>query len=450
MIKKFQNCKLRTQFVLIILSAGLFCYILFSFLWGKRYNAFYRLNDLCHFYPQLSDDKFWTVLYDEALKYHVPDSEEDTEAIAEMEDFFALTDQYTGIYLYSLDEGLFLCGKTPPVMENSVFRSFFDFGYRISGGEGESPVTFPLQFKNKKATVHIIFYHSSFFLFPYCFFLLALCIGFFLLAVILFINRKIKQIIVLKNDVLVMAGGDLSRAFPDYHNNEIGILSRELDHLRVAFHETIQAEQASRKANQDLITALSHDLRTPLTILTGYLEVLRLKMGHQTETDYLDRCLEKTKDLKDMTDRMFEYALVFEENETFDLELLPAAFFVECLSDNIDFLRLTGFSCIFETSGCKDFSASVSGDQTLIKRIFHNLFSNVLKYGDKTEAVSVSMQITSDTLQILLKNKVKADHTNIESTQIGLKSVEKMVSLLGGKILFSGQSEYFSVLISFY
>lgn len=450
MIKKFQNCKIHTQFAIVILTTGVFCYLLFSFFWGKRYENFSYLNDTFHFYPQLTDDKFWENLYDEALKYDIPTSENDTETISKMESFFELTDQYTGIYLYGLEDGMFICGKSPVSMENTFFRNFFDFGYRITGGEGETPINFPLQFKNGMANVHIIFYHSSFFLYPYCVVLLVICIGLFLLGVILFVNTKMKQIITLKNHVLVMSGGDLSQPFPNYYNNEIGILSQELDHLRIAFHDNIQAEQASRKANQDLITALSHDLRTPLTILNGYLEVMKVKKSKDMEDDYLNRCLQKTRDIKEMTERMFEYALVFEENETPETSLLPISFFVECLSGNVDFLKLTGFSCFLEIHSDEKMSTSVSGDQTMVKRIFHNLFSNILKYGDKNESVYVSMNTTADTIKIFLKNKVKEEHANIESTKIGLKSVEKMVSLLNGKILFSDRKEYFSVVILFH
>ena len=96
-----------------------------------------------------------------------------------------------------------------------AFRSFFDFGYALTDGEGETPISFPIQFKNEMAQVHITFYHSSFFLYPYCMVLLVVCIGLFLFLV-LFCQPEMKQIIRLKDDVLVMAGGDLSHPFPDY------------------------------------------------------------------------------------------------------------------------------------------------------------------------------------------------------------------------------------------
>ena len=68
---------------------------------------------------------------------------------------------------------------------------------------------------------------------------------------------------------------------------------------------------------------MSHDLRTPLTILNGYLEVLRLNRNPEMHEEYLKRCLQKTSDIREMTDRMFEYALVFEEGEEPKVKEIP-------------------------------------------------------------------------------------------------------------------------------
>ena len=102
-----------------------------------------------------------------------------------------------------------------------------------------------------------------------------------------------------------------------------------------SLNENIVREQESRKANQDLITALSHDLRTPLTILTGYLEVLRLGRTPEKQADYLDRCLKKASDIKELTDQMFSYALVSEEQETPDMSWLSTDYIFQCIQETI-------------------------------------------------------------------------------------------------------------------
>ncbi len=85
----------------------------------------------------------------------------------------------------------------------------------------------------------------------------------------------------------------------------------------------------------------------------------------------------------------------------------------------------------------------------MLKRIFNNLFSNILKYGEKSVPVSLSLTIEEGELKIQLKNKVKKVSADIESNHIGLKSVEKMMALLGGRMLCSENAQEFTVRLSF-
>ena len=266
-----------------------------------------------------------------------------------------------------------------------------------------------------------------------------------------FISRKLVQISKIEDGILQMASGDLKTPLPQYPGDEIGILSSELNQLRISLADTLQQEQASRQANQDLITALSHDLRTPLTILNGYLEVLQLKKSPEMEEEYLKRCLQKTRDIKDMTDRMFEYALVYEENETPNIEFLPYTFFYDRLKENTDYIHLAGFSSkitsdLTENNSCVLFA----GDATMLKRIFHNLFSNILKYGDKSSPVLITISYEAGELKIRLKNKIKTTDFPVQSTHIGLRSVEKMMSLLNGQLLYSDQKQEFAIQLTFF
>ena len=68
-----------------------------------------------------------------------------------------------------------------------------------------------------------------------------------------------RQISKIEHGVLQMASGDLKTALPQYPGDEIGILSSKLNQLRITLADTLQQEQESRQANQDLITALSHE-----------------------------------------------------------------------------------------------------------------------------------------------------------------------------------------------
>ena len=252
-----------------------------------------------------------------------------------------------------------------------------------------------------------------------------------------------------------MSGGDLETPVSSFGGDELGSLANELDHLRLALSETIRQEQESRTANQDLITAMSHDLRTPLTVLTGYLEVLHLGHNPSKHEEYVNRCLQKTSDLRELTDRMFEYALVFDDRTAAQITEIPSDFLYRCINENTEYLRLTGRTVHIMSDG--RFSASlhasdrpfddgeparplplprfsILADSMMLKRVFSNLFSNIIKYGDKKEPVEITGSLEDSKFVIILKNAIKLDASNIESNQIGLKSVSKMLTQNGRKL----------------
>lgn len=275
-----------------------------------------------------------------------------------------------------------------------------------------------------------------------------------------------RSVILLKQTIQQMASGDLKSYVPKFYQDEIGILAHELDGLRTALSETLIREQESQKANQDLISALSHDLRTPLTILNGYLEVAKLNKIPEMQTEYLNRCLSKSDEIREITDRIFEYAYVYEETETPTLTPLPVRLLSQHLEENAGFLRLMGFTVntdlqkgafspfLPSDSGCclpnrigQSDPLYFAGDKTLIKRIFNNLFSNIIKYGSKKEPINIIGSADCRKISVVLENTVKPDFSGIESTRIGLKSVRKMLALMDGTLETTGSLETFTAIL---
>lgn len=295
-------------------------------------------------------------------------------------------------------------------------------------------------------TVMVWFYHRVRFIYPYCIFSLTVSIGLFFTVILFFIKKKMNLVAELKDEILRMAAGNLRDSVPNMGQDEIGIIAEELDNLRAALQDTLVREKESRRANQDLITAMSHDLRTPLTILNGYLEVLRLNRNPEMHEEYLKRCLQKTSDIREMTDRMFEYALVFEEGEEPKVKEIPIKFFRDCINEHSDFIRLAGFQTEMEYTYVERW---ITGDKGMIKRILSNLFSNILKYGDKSSPVFIKGSFTKQSYILEISNTVKQQNTGVESNHIGLMSVEKMMHQLGGESTFSEKNGSFSVELKF-
>ena len=77
-----------------------------------------------------------------------------------------------------------------------------------------------------------------------------------------------------------MSQGDLSHAMTIMSHDELAILAQEMDTLRITLASNYQNEARIKEAHQEMITCLSHDLRTPLTALRGYLDILCFS-GHK-------------------------------------------------------------------------------------------------------------------------------------------------------------------------
>ena len=85
----------------------------------------------------------------------------------------------------------------------------------------------------------------------------------------------------------------------------------------------------------------------------------------------------------------------------------------------------------------------------MLKRIFNNLFSNILKYGEKKSPVQVTAEIQKQKYIIQITNRIKQEHSRTGSNNIGLKSVQKMMQLLDGEMDIKKESDTFTVLLFF-
>lgn len=134
----------------------------------------------------------------------------------------------------------------------------------------------------------------------------------------------------------------------------------------------------------------------------------------------------------------------------------------QTLRENCDFIRIAGFTVsednrweeknsIQQKFQSPDHTAEtmVYGDEILIKRIFSNLFSNILKYGDKRDTVSVKLYPERGSLRISIQNRIRENAAETESTRIGLRSARRMVELHHGELYTFVDTNIYHVCITF-
>lgn len=438
-----KSWKISIKLLILLIIMGAASLGLFWFLWVHQADAASLLEN-SGLVKWFDSEEFVEDIQREAGKYSVPEAEDDAEGQKEIQPFFdSVTDEYTGVYIYGQDDGMYRCGRIADIMGVYPFGSLMSVSQDILGNQyGEVAV----EFRNGTFDVIYYSYHRSQFIYPYMFFSILLCVFVFLSGVLIFIGRVMKRIFKVKDKITDMAQGDLAHPVPYCGEDEVGMLAKELDSLRNTLDMNIKKEESVRRANRDLITAISHDLRTPLTVLGGYLNILKLKRCPEDARDaYIEKCIRKTEDIRVLTDRMFEYALVYEVDESADLKQMPVSVLNDILEENCEFIRLAGFT-VEQTLALSE--GTMFGDEIMLKRIFSNLFSNIIKYGDKKHRVTVEAERAHGKTRIVLSNGIRSAGAEVESSRIGLKSTEKMVRMHRGSMHIERENNTYIVNIN--
>ena len=266
-----------------------------------------------------------------------------------------------------------------------------------------------------------------------CEILLTLCIvwwfpGFFLLN-----SRKIvRYVVLLSEEIQAMEGGDLDHPITIRGSDEITTLASCLDSMRVTLRQQQEEEAQAAAKVKNLITEMSHDLRTPLTTLLLYTEILRCRKYETPEQadNYLNKIDAKARQIKQLSDNLFEYALVTRDTvAVLDPPAHFSAVFEEPLTEMVETLQQRGFACALEL-GDEDVLLSVSGQY--VRRILDNITSNLLKYADPDRDVIVRFVQEGDRAGLCFENCVLPVPASSESTKVGLPSIETMMEKMQG------------------
>lgn len=281
-----------------------------------------------------------------------------------------------------------------------------------------------------------------------------------ILSVIVFIsifiiitNKKMKYIEEIAAGVRMISSGDLSYRVEEKGKDEIKNLAENINNMASEIQERMEAERRSEKTKSELITNVSHDLRTPLTSVMGYIGLI--KDGKYQNSDmmkeYLDIAFNKSNQLKELIEDLFEYTKI--NNQGIVLEKNKVNI-VEFLSQIIE-----EYIPIFEENEIEvdkkfvDEKSIVEIDASKMVRVFENLFSNAIKYSYKPGKVTVSTFESEGYVTIVIKNKGEsipkekverlfdrfyrvdeARNSNVKGSGLGLAISKNIINLHEGEI----------------
>jgi signal transduction histidine kinase len=219
-----------------------------------------------------------------------------------------------------------------------------------------------------------------------------------------------------------------------------------MDEMRASFLDRLSKEKERSRSNQELITVMSHDIRTPLTTLIGYAEIMDKSpdLPEEDRQQYSSIIYQRALRLKELTDEMFYYFLVYGSS---DIQVDLAYYNAQVLIPQLINDRLSAFQDLdvdFQIQVI-EYPFTVHTDISLLNRVFENIFSNIRKYGDLTFPITIEMRRKEDSfIHIEIRNRIRDENPDVESTHIGTKTCSKLMELLDGYFTFHSDEEFYT------
>lgn len=269
----------------------------------------------------------------------------------------------------------------------------------------------------------------------------------FVLALVRYIRVLIERIKRFEGDVTIVSEFNMDYEIVSEGRDEIAKLSTNVERMRRTMLDHVKNEQEAREANTELITSISHDIRTPLTVLMGYIEMMKDQVGEDdVMRSYIDATENTALRLKNLSDDMFKYSLAFGDTkksvklEEYDFIMLNEQLF----SEHFLLMRENGYDIRVETCGeeIKE-GTTVRTDASNLMRIVDNIFSNLQKYADKAHPILFTMRAEGRAMLLECRNKIRTDTEGAESNGIGLKTCVRLGSLVAKKFEYKTDGEYF-------
>jgi signal transduction histidine kinase len=244
-------------------------------------------------------------------------------------------------------------------------------------------------------------------------------------------GRLIARINRLQYDVNEVSRGHLDHPIVATGFDELTKLSYDVENMRSAMLDNIEKEREALQMNTELITSMSHDIRTPLTVLMGYVDIMKSDLPPEEMREYVLASEKTVQRLKQLSDDMFKYFRAFGKGaEGITMEEYNAStLFEQLLTEHVFLLGESGYQVDYNIDELMDGKSIVKTDAPHMMRVMDNIFSNLYKYADIEKEVSVKGRREGDLAVFEFKNYV-AENKGAESSKVGLKTCKRLASYI--------------------
>ncbi|MDR5587816.1 sensor histidine kinase [Clostridium aquiflavi] len=291
-----------------------------------------------------------------------------------------------------------------------------------------------------------------------------------LYTIVLFIIlRKYSDDIKGKYQILLNATNKIAEGNLDVEINEdLGLFNSfkdEIKKIQQGFKKAVDEEVKSQKMKTELISNVSHDLKTPLTSIITYIDLLKDEnISEEDRKSYIDTIDKKSQRLKFLIEDLFEVSKATSGNVQLNLVKVDI---VELMRQTqIELSDKINNSGLILKNNFPENKIILNLDSQKTFRIFENLINNIAKYAMKNSRVYIDILEEDEYIEILLKNmsEVEIDFNpneiverfargdssrNTEGSGLGLAISKSFVELQGGSFSIEVDGDLFKVIIKF-
>ncbi|WNS43115.1 HAMP domain-containing sensor histidine kinase [Paenibacillus sp. MMS20-IR301] len=240
-------------------------------------------------------------------------------------------------------------------------------------------------------------------LLPY--FITPLFLTVFLLTFLTLTRRIVKDLMTLERGLQTITEGDLSHRVPVNRQDELGRVAFNINQMTERLQRQIVKEREAEQSKMEWITGISHDLRTPLTSIIGYIELLRANSFQDQEeyNRFVQNTYNKAAHLKKLLDDLFEYTRLSSSDTRLDINQIDLNQLLKQLLFEFEPIAYENELHINKELGSLPVFAALDSDK--IARAIDNLLMNALKYSFRPGAIQIRLSTDHRQVTIEVENR---------------------------------------------
>ena len=206
----------------------------------------------------------------------------------------------------------------------------------------------------------------------------------------------------IKKGVSEVRNGNVGYKIPELKCDDMKTLAGNINDIAIGLDESVAAKVKAERLKTELITNVSHDLKTPITSIISYTELLsKIEDLPEEAKDYVAVIAKKSDRLKRLTQDLFDISKVQSGNDDVVLEKLDVSLLInQALGEHDNEIQSSGLP--FCVDAPKELFISADGRK--MSRVLSNLINNILKYAMKNTRVFITASEKNDMIEMEFKN----------------------------------------------